>query len=117
MSAFEGKVDIIPLMSAFDRRGRRAPRNTPPRRNGCADIVLSHSRIGALLLLRGQCLRRSPGPSSSPQRQSRAQRVCVCEAALAPPDGIECFFAVANVDGKPHTVWRGNSVMLVVDED
>jgi len=33
------------------------------------------------------------------------------------PDGIERFFAVANVDGKPHTVGRGNGVMLVVEED
>ena len=33
------------------------------------------------------------------------------------PDGIECFFAMANVDGKPHTVGRGNGVMLVIDED
>jgi len=33
------------------------------------------------------------------------------------PDGIERFLAAPNVDCKPHTVWGGNSVMLVVDKD
>jgi len=77
---------LVMRISVPDRRGRRGQRSSRPRRNGCADEmdVLPHSRIGALLPLRGQYLRRSPGPSSSPQRQSHARRVCVCEAVPAP---------------------------------
>jgi hypothetical protein len=33
------------------------------------------------------------------------------------PYGIERFLARTNVDRKPHTVWRGDGMMLIVDED
>src|SRR5215471_12100885 len=112
MSAFD-QCDVIGLWDAVDAR------SVAPRR-GEMDVQILCFHIRELARY---CLFEVSAFDDLPARHHpRSVKAAHGECTFAKllrhlPNGIERFLAAANVDGKPHTVWREYGVMLVVDED
>src|SRR3974377_1133629 len=119
MSAFGGKADIG--WKRFNVRLRDAvdPCCVAPGR-GKMDMQVLCFRIGELALYRRfdvSALDDLPARHHSRSIKSAHGECAFAKLIRHLPYGIEHFLAAANVDRKPHTVWRGDGMMLIVDED
>src|SRR5215472_4318248 len=107
------KAHVVRLRDAID------PCRVAPRR-GKMDVQVLCFRVRELALYgRFDVSALDDLPA---RHHSRSIKAAHGECAFAKlvrhlPCGIERFLAAANVDRKPHTVWRGNGMMLIVDED